>query len=608
MDPNSGIKAIEVKRPAVTAAPPANVAVPAVAKVEDLNAMPAKDLYLKARDYFVAGNYGSAIQLAALAKSKTPTAILPVILMAQCYYRMGNNSKAEALFRSVEIGDILPEAAVDYAFSMFAARRYREVIKIYPVVPVGHPYKDIVKFYVGVAYVNFEQYDHAMKYLRKAGNLPSNLNAQRRRILSEMDDLRDRERGRPAARYQQLSQQNWSQSYVVPPPIPAEILPGGTPGGATAAKAPPAPPPALAKSSTSFSATPLLKLAMDSSKTDFSGVFQSHADSKTTGGEMALGAKFLGRAKSFGSQPSLDLNLTPSYSHTDRNSTTSKLTASVDDPANVQNNITAASGSTFFLNYTYGLNGLYPVSEPVDLGGGYLIVDSHSDARIDSTMSTPSLKAVVEVGNIKIDGNWSQAQYTEKKTHAKDNASTTLKLGLKLSGDNSTTTGSIESKDNSKPLVSGVKSTLTLAGSWLTNFEDISLGIAATKTDVTRLPKFLKNTALKQWTASATGTYLLPFELSVELLGAYTSLSNVVVQLDKGADGVVPESLGTMTGKQLKISLSGKIAGFLSLKGSYSYETRTPVIDDPAFEKELLKNNFSENTSTSLSLAVSQSF
>jgi tetratricopeptide (TPR) repeat protein len=607
-DSKSGSKSVEGMRPAVSAAPAAGVTVPAVVKVEDLNALPAKDLYIKAREYFANGNYGMAIRLASLAKSKTPTATLPVILMAQSYYRMGNNPKAEALFRSVEIGDILPEAAVDYALSMFSARRYREVIKIYPLVSEGNPYKDIVKFYVGVAYVNFEQYNHAIKYLRKAGNLPPNLKAQRRRILSEIDDLRDRERSRSTVRTQQPSQLNWSQSYVMPPPPPSgEVLPGGTPGAATAAKPSPAPPPPLAKSSNSFSATPLVKLAADTSKKDFSGISQEQSESKTTSSELALGAKFLGRARSFGSQPSLDLNVTPSYQHTESKTTTSKLTASVDDPTNVQNNIEEKPKSSFALTYIYGLNGLYPVSEPVDIGAGYNVASSHSDLRIDSTTSTPSIKAVVEIGDFKVDGNWSQAQYTEKQTPAKENALTSLKVGLKLSGDNQTTTGAVESQENSKPLISGVKSRLILSGSWLTNFDDISLQIAASKTDVTRVPLFKLGQPLKQWTASATGTYMLPLAISLDLLGGYTSSSNMVTQLP-AVDGVVPEALGTMTGKQFKITLKGKFSSFLSISSSYSYVSQSPAIDNPAFEKEIIKNNFSQNTSTSVSLGISESF
>lgn len=610
-DSKSLAKPVEVARPAGTEAPVAAVTAAPVVKVEDLNALPAKDLYLKAREYFATGNYVAAIRLATLAKSKTPTATLPVILMAQCYYRMGNNAKAEALFRSVEIGDILPEAAVDYALSMFAARRYREVIKIYPLIPEGNAYKDIVKFYVGVAYVNFEQYNYAIKYLRKAGNLPPNLKTQRRRLLSEIDDLRDRERSRTTVRSQQPAQLNWAQSYVPPPPPPpppppAGLLPGGTPGTATAVKPPPAPPPPLAKSSKSFSATPAVKLAADSSKKDFSGISQEQSESKTTSAELALGGKFLGHARSFGSQPSLDLYLKPSYFHTESKTTSSKLTASVDDPTNVQNTITDTPKSAFSLTYNYGLKGLYPVSEPVDIEAGYDVVKTHSDLRIDTTTSTPAVKVFAEVGDFKVDGSWSQAQSTLEQTPAKDNAVTSLKIGLKMSGDNATTTGSVENKENSKPLVSGIKSTRIFSGSWLTNFDDISLVIAASKADVTRVPLANAGT-LNKWDASATGTYMLPFDISCDLVGTYTSSSNMVLQLP-AVDGVVPEALGTMTGKLFKIALKGKIASIISLSGSYAYQSQSPAVNDPAFEKSILTANFSQNSSTSVSLGISQSF
>lgn len=567
------------------------------------------ELFLKARNFFAVGKYEQAIQFASAARDKIPTSNFPVILMAQSYYRLGNVSKAVALFRSVDISEILPEAAVDYALSMFAGRQYSAVIKIFPLVPEGHPYRDIVKFYVGVSYMNYEQYAQAQKYLRKAGNLPASLKSQRRRLLSEIDDLGDRNQS--AGRPSQAFSQNQFQ-YYAPPAPPPELLPGGTPGNASADKHPAAQPAALAKSSISYSAKPSVGFTVSSTKKDFSGTNESRSESKTPAADLTLGAKFLGNARSFGSQPSLDLNLTPAFSHTDSKSTASNLTASIDDPNNIQNNITTTESASFFFQKTYNVSALYPINEPVDVGASYTVVDQHTDARTDSNTTTPSANLVAEFGDLKLDTSWTQVQTITKppNTEKTDKTSTTLKFGLQHNGDNATTSGTISQLQNSKPaLDGGIKSRLDMGVSWRTTWDSFSLTLAGSKSDSTRLTLSASGAALSKWSLNATGSYTLPFGMSLDLLCGYSSLSNIVTQNAAVApETTATEAMGSATASQLSLTVKGTIASFLTLSGNYDYTSRSPSIGDPAFQKKLLSEQWSQQTMTVFSMSASYSF
>jgi tetratricopeptide (TPR) repeat protein len=574
----------------------------------------SKGLYLKARDLFAAGQYKAAIQYAAASRRRLPNAQRPVVLMAQSYYRLGMVSRASALFQSIDLAELPQEASVDYVLTMFSAKRYRSVIKGSALVPDAHPYKGVVRFYTGVSYMHLKLYSRAQKSLYSATDLPPDLKAQRKRLLAEIEDLRDRERLGQGDLAQQYAYQNQSL-YLPPPPPPAppvDLLPGGTPGGSAAPKKVPPTPPPPAKASTSYSAKPSFEWSQKSTKRDFSGFNQSQTDEQSPSAALALAVKFLGSPRPFGGQPSLDLNVTPSYSNSESKTTQSKLTAPADAPSSVQNLVTKTSSSGYAFTKSYGADALYQVTEPIDIGLGLKRSDAHSvtsgKPKSDITTTTPSAKLMADIGDFKTVGSWTQDQIDDSVDSARSRSNSEKKLALTRGGENATVSASVSIKDNSKPLIDGgIKSTFSLNASWLRNFEDFSLNLSGSKTDLTRVPVMAPKTVLNKNSVSATVSYSMLFGLSVDVLAGYSQLSNLVVQLPAVAE-VVPEAMASGSAKQLSVSLKVSPVSFLSLNTSYDYTSRALTIGNAEFEKKMQTDNWSQQTITTLKISANMNF
>ena len=145
--------------------------------------------------------------------------------------------------------------------------------------------------------------------------------------------------------------------------------------------------------------------------------------------------------------------------------------------------------------------------------------------------------------------------------------------------------------------------------SWRTTWDSFSLNLAGSKSDSTRLTLSASGAALSKWSLNATGSYTLPFGMSLDLLCGYSSLSNIVTQNAAVApETTATEAMGSATASQLSLTVKGTIASFLTLSGNYDYTSRSPSIGDPAFQKKLLSEQWSQQTMTVFSMSASYSF
>ncbi len=576
----------------------------------------ASQLYLRAREFFAAGRYPEAIQYAAASQRRSPGSKAQTILMAQSYYRLGNVARAAKLFLSINPNELPQEASVDYVLTMFAAGRHREVIKGYGLVPDQHPYKDITRFYAGVSLMNLRLYQKAQMFLRASRRLPANLKSQRRRLLSEIDDILDNERQGVFDQSRAYSYQS-QQIYFPPPPVvPVEpsrpVLPGGTPGAPTVAKVPET---AMAKESFTPYAKPSLSYNQTSTKRDYHGYTQDQSDDIRPGASLVLGVKYLGRPRSFGAQPSLDLSATPSYTDISRRGSSSSLQADVSDPTNVRNVTTKTEVSGYSLSQTFGISGLYPVSDPVDLVAGFEKRDDKTKGSIgkaSETTSTTSLKLVAEMSLFKMDASYIAAASQDKLDAENNENITTTKLNVTRNGEHTTTSGGLTLVSFAKPKLNGsVKSSQSLDISWLRNFDDFSLGVSANKSDKSRdsgAVSLSNKLFLSQTSAKIEGTYNMSFGVSVVASGALYQYGAFVVRNNgRVADG--PEEIkGHGTGNQLKLSLKVSPVAFMSLSTSYDYTDRKLSVAETAFEKTMMQDHWSQQTTTTLNLSANYSF
>ena len=571
----------------------------------------ASELYMKAREFFAAGRYAEAIQYAAASQRRSPNTKVGTVLMAQSYYRIGNTPRAAKLFLSVGASYIPREAAVDYLLTMFAVRRYREVIKGFPLVPENHPYRDVTKYYAGVSLMHFKLYQKAQAYLRTARKIPPTLNSQRRQLLSEIDRILDNERQGVFDQPQQYTYQ--SQQYYALQQPPEMEAPGtsAAPGAqqtSPATKPAALPPP---KAATTYSVKPSLGWKQVSTHRDFNGLSQSQEDKQTPSASLALDLKHLGKPRPFGGQPSIDLNLTPSYESTDSKKSTSALVADAADPTNVQNVQAKTDTSIFTISQAYGLSGEYPVSEPVDIGAGYKVKQDRTrgSSKADLTTTTPSVKIVAEMGMGKFDASWQADQIADKRTPDANRTNTTIKLSLARNSENTTTTGAVTKIDNSKPERElGIKSVTQLDLGWVRNFDDYSLGISGNKTDRTRGELMAGKTVLNETSAKFEGTYNMSFGVSLVTSGAMYQYANLVV-LNGGAVKDGPdEAMAKGTGKRLLVTLKVSPVSFVAFSASYDYTDRSLSVGEASLAKKMQAEDWSQQTVTTLNISANYAF
>lgn len=575
-------------------------------------------LYIKAREYFAAGRYEEAIKYAAAAQRRTKQSKLPTILVAQSYYRLGKNARAAKLFLTIPVNDIPKEAIIDYVLTMFTVGRYREVVKAYPAVPDGHPYKDVARFYTGVSLIQFKLYEKAQFFLRNARKLPGSLISQKRRLLSELDVIIDRERGLSPDQDQQFFGFQQAQPFNFysvpsappPPPVVEPLLPGGVPGKAPA-QAKPAPP-------TGPSTSYLIKFGFDfaqkSTFNDYHGYKEERSESRVPAVSALFGLKYLGTPRPFGAQPSLDLALNPGYSHTESTKSSSRLTATEVDPDTVQNVVSKSEASSYSASNNYGLTALYPVSDPVDIGLSYTVSDSYAKANTKNVSSTATAngKIAAEIDLFKIDVGYDSIAISSKDAPSSNRTNTVMKANITRNGENSTASFGFSQADSGKPEVEadGVKSTTSLQLSWLRNFEDFSLGVSVRKVDKTRLPGKSKGVVLGDTTGKLEGSYNLSFGVTVVGSAAFSQLSSLPVFKDSKLDSAEAPDEAMASGTATKYTVSLKVAplSFVSLSAAYEYGERQLTIGEELLKKRLMQDNWSLQTSTSIAISASYSF
>ena len=241
--------------------------------------------YAKARVYFESGYYPQAIQYAAADLRKNPARKASAVIMAQSYYRMGRVNRSAKLFSKIPFEELPPDAALDYTLAMFSAKNFKAASTGWQKVPEDHPYKDVAKFYSGIAYMQLKQYLKASQLLRSARKLPANLKSERRQLIDKVDALMESERSGRFSQEQTYAYQA-KPRFIAPPPLlqpPTSPVQPGAPG------APPAKPqadkksdkPAPPASGFSFTATPTFTYESVNDSVDRNGYSLTQIEKKT---------------------------------------------------------------------------------------------------------------------------------------------------------------------------------------------------------------------------------------------------------------------------------------------------------------------------------------
>ncbi len=584
-------------------------------RVQVKGTLNASQLYLQAREYFAAGRYAEAIQYAAASQRRSKDIKLQSILMAQSYYRMGNAPRAAKLFLSWNLSDVPQEAAVDYVLTMYAVGRHRDVIKGYGRVSDQHPYKDVTRFYAGVSLLNLRLYQKAQKMLRAARRLPANLMSQRRRLLSEIDDILENERRGVFDQSRAYSYQ-YQPSYLPPPVEPfapqSPGVPGARPVVQPPAKAAVAPP---AKESLTAYAKPSLALNRTSMKRDYHGYSQEESDDLRPSATLVLGLKYLGRPRLFGAQPSLDVSATPSYEDIARRSSSSSLQADESDPTNIRNVTTKSEANGYSLSQKLSASGLYPVSDPVDIVAGFDQKEATTKGSVGTSKVatiTTLIKFVAEVDLFKLDAGLTTENHKDKLDSSNNESVSTSKISIARNGENTTTTAAITLVNFTKPILnSGAKSSQSVEASWLRDFDDFSLNLSANKTDKIRASSaidYSNQLFLSQLSAKIEGAYNMTFGISAAASAGLAQYGSFIVRNDGSVIDGADEAKGRGSGRQLRLTLRVSPLAFVAFSTSYDYQTRALAVGDKAFEKTMMKDFWSLQTSTTLNVSVNYSF
>ncbi len=564
----------------------------------------ASGLYQKAKEYFDAGKYPEAIQYGAAAQRRTAASKLPTVIVAQSYYRLGNSARAAKLFLTVPLNELPRSAAVDYLFSMYAARRYLNVIKVFPLIPQEHAYRDVARFYVGVSYMQLKLYQKATANLRASKKIPSDLKGQRRQILAQISKIRQQERRGEASRTPYFQ----SPTYVpiAPPPVeiaqPGPVLPGGTPAKPQPPKETPP------KVGFSFSVKPGLDYKVSSERTDYNGYNLEQSDSQTPKFSVALGAKYQGEPRSFGGQPELEIGITPSSSTKDSKSSTSKLVAQEDNPSNIQNVTTRSDSKSEVNDLAFNVSAVMPINDAVDVGASY-------DMTNTTTKKTSKTEETEETIGVKLSGDFDVLDFTlnhdvsssKTKGSSDKSGSSTSKVSLTHAGSLWTTafTGSIKEND---PPSSGIKSKTDLDLTLTRDLGDFDLELGLAKFEKQRLALQAAGSSLSETSAKGEVTYSLDIGLSASVSASFIQIDSLPVAKDSTITEGPEEVIASGAAQQYVVTVKYSPISFASASVSYDYSDRMLKVGNPAFKLKMLKENWSQITSTTLKLSVSYTF
>ncbi len=564
----------------------------------------ASGLYQKAKEYFAAGKFAEAIQYAAAAQRRTSASKLPTVLVAQSYYRLGNSARASKLFRSVPVNELPRDAAVDYLFTMVDVKRYADAVRVYRLIPPDHPYRDVALYYVGVAYMQLQFYEKASTALRSAKKIPASLKATRRQLLSTIRNLRQQRLQGPVSggpNYYVIR-----SAPVISPTIeaiqPTPLLPGGVPGK----KPPPKEEPP--KSGALFVFTPSGEYAISSEAKDYNGYNRDQSDSVNFQVGFDLGLKYLGEPRSFGGQPEIELGFNPSHSSSDSRTSTSKLVAPEDDPSNVQNQVTRSDSRKEKTKMAISLAGLVPVTDAVDVSASYDLVNttSKSTSKSESTDETIGGKISGDFDSMDFSLNHSVSSSKTKGSSSKSGSSTS-KISLSNAGDIGTTsfTGSLTTND---PVSGGIKSQTDLDLSFTRDLDDFDLELGVAKFDKERLPLTAASTSLSETSLRGELTYTLDIGLSASLAASAIQIDSVPVAKSSTTSEGPAEVIASGSAMKYAVKVKYSPVSFVSASASYDYSDRALKVGNPDFKLKMLKENWSQISSYSMSISASYSF
>lgn len=584
------------------------------------------DYLARARAYFAAGNYEKALLFANADLRSSPGRKSALLMMAQSYYRLGRASEAAKVFLILSPDDLTSDAAIDCTLAMFATRRYKQATKAWLHVAPDHPYRDIARFYAGVSYMHLNLYAKASQLLRLAIRLPANLKSDRRRILTEVDQLLERQRRGEFVGGQAYSYQTQQRYYQIPVAPPVEPVPQAAPGPGGAGKPPAATaaavpkksePPAPAKPGFVFSATPEVSYETKATKQDFNGYSQLQGSSKTPAFTAPVQMKYSGKPRSFGGQPTVTVNVTPGYSDTEGTLTRSSLVAQESDPGAIQSVTKEDTLHAASATLKNGLDLLYPVSEAIDLGLGYKDEHEFVDAsqKKENAVNGPRFNMVIDGDTYKGELNWSMYDTTSKLVEdPKIKTVMTTSGTLTRNGETSVTRAMATYVQTNATAKSGEQSRMGLDLNWDKTWEDVSLGLSGGYVSKTAYSgtvldeaAYTMNAARTQENIGVSLKYTVGFGLALTGTGKLSQFSDYESrQTNEAKESVVVSSTGSIHA----FGMSGALAlgSYVSLEAAYNYTKRNISVGDAAFETAILKAAVSEVSESSLKLGIRYPF
>jgi hypothetical protein len=385
------------------------------------------------------------------------------------------------------------------------------------------------------------------------------------------------------------------------------------PPSAAPTKAAPPPKPQVGWS---ISATPGFSYESANEKVDFNGYNLAVSESRTPAVSLPIGVKYTGNPRPFGVQPYFSLNLTPGYSDIEAKSSTSSLFASEEDPTAIQSVVASSESHTYKQTYLGLVEAMYPLSDPIDVTLSYVNDQTYVQAspKLARIFSGPKGKITIEVDRVKVDGIVSVIN-EENKALALLDADTKVKTDqtlqgiVSVTGDDSLTKLDVSSIQTESVSEKGTKSVMLGKATWDKPIADFNLGLGlnyASRTPYENSLLTLVQSAGSERGVSANLGWSGFFGISITGGFSYTLLEKLDY-LSKSEDKT---ELISSNGDSISYSLIGSIPIFGAFGGldlSYRYTDRKidpPGELDPATQIAILKNFWSQTTSTSVKLSV----
>lgn len=324
-----------------------------------------------------------------------------------------------------------------------------------------------------------------------------------------------------------------------------------------------------------------------------------------------MSLKYLAMPRSFGGQSYLALSVTPGYDDSESSSTVSSLSASADDAAAVQSN-TSLSESHSYNQTLFGLvEGLYPVSDPVDVLASYKTEHTYVSAspKKDYSVVGPTIKATIEGDTLKLTTTVSMFDTDDQSnvgtaTPSHIKTETTIQAGLTRNGDSSVSKLDVTSTEIKQESQAGTKSVLSVKANWDKTLNDFSLGLGGSYAARSAYEGSLlsnSQSARGEKGASATLAWSGPFGIVLTLGLNYGILDNLEYKATVDGQTTIIPSSGTSKSYSILASLPifGSFGG-LDLSYRYIDRTITPGAEDEATNVSILKNFWNQSTTTSV--------